>query len=131
MKEEISKLLKLTFLIHFFVSIIFGLAFTVIVELYLGFIGWPYPDDPITGRILGAMFLGLGAASLLAWRETRWENVKIIVQMEIVWLVIGIVVHFWGIFTLALPFMMWVQVVILIVFLVAFTWFYFDQEMGK
>jgi len=78
------------------------------------------------------MFIGFAVASLLSWRETKWESVKIVVQMEIAWLVIGTAVHFFSIFTLSgLPFMIFVQTAILIVFLVAFTWFYFDQEMAK
>jgi len=132
MKEDISKLLKLTFLIHFFVAVIFGLVFTVLVEAYFNFIGWLYLDDPVTGRVLGAMFLGLAAASLLSWRETKWESVKIVVQMEIVWLIIGIAVQIFAIFAFpGLPFMIWVQTGILIFFLVAFMWFYYDQEWGK
>ena len=131
MKEEISKLLKITFLIHFFVAVIFGLVFTVIVEIYIDLINWPYPD-PITGRVLGAVFLGFAVASLLSWRETKWESVKIVVQMEIAWLIIGTAVLFFAIFTEPLlPFIIWVQAAILIVFLVAFTWFYYDQEFAK
>ena len=123
--------LKLTFLIHFFVAVIFGLLFTVLVELYVEVVGWPYLD-PVTGRILGAVFLGFAAASLLSWRETKWERVKIVVQMEIVWLVIGTAIHFWAVFTdPLLPFMIWVQTGILLFFVVAFLWFYYDQEWGK
>jgi len=131
MKEQISKLLKITFLIHFFVAVIFGLVFTVIVEIYVELVGWPYLD-PVTGRVLGAIFLGLAVASLLSWRETKWESVKIIVQMEIAWLVIGTAVHFFAIFTdPLLPFMIFIQTAILLVFLVAFIWFYYDQEFAK
>ncbi|MBY9012164.1 MAG: hypothetical protein KGD70_07310 [Candidatus Lokiarchaeota archaeon] len=131
MKEEISKLLKLTFLIHFFVSIIFGLLFMVLVELYVGVVGWPYLD-PITGRVLGATLLGLAAGSLLAWRETKWVGVKIVVQIEIVWLMLGTGVHIFSIFVFpSLPFMIWVQAAILIFFLGAFLWFYYDQEWAK
>lgn len=130
MKEEISKLLKLMFLIHFFVAVIFGLVFTVIVEIYVELVGWPYLD-PITGRVLGAMFLGFAVASLLSWRETKWESVKIVVQMEIAWLVIGTAVHFWSIFTESFIFMLWVQTAILLIFLIAFIYFYYDQEMAK
>lgn len=130
MKEEISKLLKLTFLIHFFVSVIFGLVFTVLVEFYVGFVGWPYLD-PITGRVLGAVFLGFAAASLLSWRETKWESVKITVQMEIVWLALGLAVHIWAILTEPFIFMLWAQAGILIFFLGAFIWFYYDQEWAK
>ncbi len=70
MKEEISKLLKLMFLIHFFVAVIFGLVFTFIVEIYVELVAWPYLD-PVTGRTLGAMFLGFAVASLLSWRDER------------------------------------------------------------
>ena len=133
MKEEISKMLKLLFLIHFFVAAIFGLLFTFLVELYLGVIGWPtYYTDPVTGRVLGAVFLGLAAGSLLAWRETKWESVKIVVTMEIVWLLIGTAVHIFAFFAFpGLPFMIWVQTGILVFFLVAFVWFYYDQEFAK
>ncbi|MHA2287147.1 MAG: hypothetical protein ACXABG_00045 [Promethearchaeota archaeon] len=130
MKEEISKLLKLTFLIHFFVAVIFGLVFIVLTELYVGFVGWPYLD-PITGRVLGAVFLGLAAASLLSWRETKWESVKIVVQMEMVWLALAIAVHVWAFLTHAFIFMVWVQLGILIFFLGAFIYFYYDQEWAK
>lgn len=131
MKEEVSKLLKLTFLIHFFVAVIFGLVFLVIVELYVDIVGWPYLD-PVTGRVLGAVFLGLAASSLLCWRETRWESVKIVVQMEVAWSALGVAVHFFFAFTdPSLPFMIWVQAGILIFFLVAFMWFYWDQEWAK
>jgi hypothetical protein len=130
MKDNISKLLKLTFLIHFFVAVIFGLVFTVLVEFYVDFVGWPYQDF-ITGRVLGAVFLGFAAASLLSWRETKWESVKIVVQMEIVWLAIGIAVHIWAMLTDVFIFMLYVQAVILIFFLAAFIYFYYDQEWAK
>jgi len=131
MKEKISKLLKLAFLIHFFVAVIFGLVFTLLIEIYVELVSWPY-EDFVTGRVLGAMFLGLAVASLLSWRETKWESVKIVVQMEIAWLVIGTAVHFFAIFTdPLLPFMIWIQTAILLIFLIAFIWFYYDQEWGK
>jgi len=130
MKEENSKLLKLLFLVHFFVAVIFGLIFTVAVEYYVSLTGWPYLD-PVSGRVLGAVFLGLAVSSLLAWKETKWEHVKIIVQMEIVWSAIGTIVQIWAIFMLPVPIIIWLQTVILIFFLVTFTWFYYDQEIAK
>ncbi|MFX0076606.1 MAG: hypothetical protein ACFE96_14280 [Candidatus Hermodarchaeota archaeon] len=130
MKEQVSKLLKLLFLIHFFVAVIFGLLFTVLTELYVDVVGWYY-YDPITGRVLGAVFLGLAAASLLSWREEKWESVKIVVQMEIVWLLIGTAVHFFAAFVFPVPFIIWIQTGILIFFLVSFVWFYYDQEFAK
>ena len=129
MKEEISKLLRIGFLAHFFVAVIFGLAFTFVVEYYVSITGWPYLD-PITGRVLGAVFLGMAVASLLAWRETKWAHVKIIVQMEMVWLAIGAVVQIWAAFAYEVPIIIWFQAAISIFFLVAFIWCYYDQEMA-
>jgi len=129
MKEEISKLLKIGFLVHFLVSAIFGLIFLVVVESYVSLTGWPYLD-PVTGRVLGALFIGLAVASLLAWRETKWAHVKIIVQMEIVWLVIGTVVQMWAAFLYPVLIIMWFQAAIFVFFLVAFSWFYYDQELA-
>jgi len=40
MKEENSKLLKILFLVHFFVAVIFGLTFTFVVELYVSITSW-------------------------------------------------------------------------------------------
>jgi len=130
MKQENSKLLKILFLVHFFVAIIFGLALTFVVELYADITGWPYLD-PITGRIMGAVFFGLAVASLLAWRETKWEQVKIFVQMEITWLGISAVVHIWAIILFPFLIIIWLQTAISIFFFVAFIWFYYDQEMAK
>lgn len=129
MKEENSKLLKIGFLVHFFVAVIFGLTFTIAIEYYQTLTGWPFLD-PITGRVLGAVFLGLAVASLLAWRETKWAHVKIVVQMEVVWLAISAIVQIWAAFAYAVPIIIWFQVAISIFFLVAFVWFYYDQEMG-
>jgi len=130
MKEEISKLLKILFLVHFFVAVIFGLIFTFVVEYYVSITGWPYLD-PVTGRVLGAIFLGLAVASLLAWRETKSDHDIIIVQMEISWLAVGTGVHIFAIFIFPVPIIIWLQTVIFIFFFVAFIWFYYDQEMAK
>jgi hypothetical protein len=134
MREQISKPLKLAFLLHFFVAIIFGLIFLLFIEVYVDVTGWPYLD-PIAGRTLGAAFIGFGMASLLCWRETEWSKVKIIVQMEITWLIIGTVAQFWAVFTMfpsiIPPFIVWVNIVIMLVFCIAFSWFYYRQEMGK
>jgi hypothetical protein len=134
MKEEITKLLKLTFLIHFFVAIIFGLIFLLLSDYYLSITGWP-SIDPIVGHsltgTLGAAFIGIALSSLLAWRETEWIKVKIIVQMEIAWLAIGLNFNLWIAFTYFPPIIIWLHIIIFLVFLIAFSWFYYIQEIKK
>lgn len=132
MREEISKLLNLTFLVHFFVAIIFGLVYLFLLDFYVDITGWPY-KDPIAGRTLGAVFIGLAMASLLCWRETEWKKVKIVVQLEMIWLIIGTIVQFWGAFFAnpRPPIIIWLNVVVMLFFCIAFSWFYYRQEMGK
>jgi hypothetical protein len=130
MAEQISKWLNITFLVHFFIIIIFGLVLLIFVEGYRDFIAWPYLD-PVIGRVLGAAFIGFAASSLLAWRETEWIKVKIIVQMEIVWCAIGGITLFVSLFVPsfeALPLFTWVTIILLFFFLIVFIWFYFQHE---
>jgi len=134
MKEEITKLLKLTFLIHFFISIIFGLIFLLLSDYYLNITGWPIIDPRVGHSLsgtLGASFIGLALSSLLAWRETEWIKVKIIVQMEIAWLALGVIVNLWVAFSLFPPIIIWVHIIIFFMFLIAFSWFYYIQEIKK
>jgi hypothetical protein len=130
MVEKINKLLKLTFLIHFFVSIFFGIVFIIGTHFYVVLVDWPY-EDPVVGPLLGATFLGFAASSLLAWRETDWIKVKIVVQMEIIWCAIGSIVLISCFFLPnidPLPLFTWVNIAILLAFFILFTWFYFQHE---
>lgn len=127
MVDQISKQLNIMFLIHFFVSILFGIVFLIFVEGFVAFIQWPYLD-PVVGRLLGAALIGFAATSLLAWRETEWAKVKIIVQMEIVWCAIGSIVLLVCVFLFPLPFFTWINIIILIFFLIVFSWYYFTHE---
>jgi len=131
MPEQISKQLKIMFLIHFFISVFFGLVFLIFVEGFVDFIDWP-ELDPVTGRLLGGALIGFSASSLLAWRETQWLKVKLVVQMEIVWCAIGSIVLLVTFFipSFNLPIFTWVNIIIFLFFLVVFTWYYFQQERG-
>jgi hypothetical protein len=131
MAGQISKQLKILFLVHFFVSIIIGLVFLLFVESFTALIQWPNVD-PVAGRLLGASVLGYSTSSLLAWRETEWMKVKLIVQIEIVWCAIGAIVLLVCVFNpiFALPFFTWVFIVLLLFFVIVFVWFYFQQEKG-
>ena len=130
MTEKISKQLKIMLLVHFFVSIFFGLVFLIFFEGFADFIEWPYLD-PVVGRLLGGALVGFAASSLLAWRETDWSKIKLIIQMEIVWCAIGsitlLVTMFTPIFS-PLPIFTWVNIIVFIFFLIVFTWYYFQQE---
>ena len=84
---------------------------------------WPVKEPPVY-RLLGAAILGFGVSSWLAYKEAAWEKVKIVVQMEIAWTILGALVMLWGLIFAGLPVFGWVNAVILAAFAVAFGYFY-------
>ncbi|MHA1909321.1 MAG: hypothetical protein ACW98Y_18635 [Candidatus Thorarchaeota archaeon] len=81
---EIPSILKYTFLLHFIACMIFGLVFFLSPEIYVDVVAWPFLD-PYAGRVMGSLFLGFGVASLLGYKASTWEEVKILVLADIVW----------------------------------------------
>ena len=73
--------LKITFEIHAILGFIFGIAFFLIPETALGWIQWT-PVDPALARLWGAALIALGMASYLGYHATRWEEVRITVEMD-------------------------------------------------
>jgi amino acid transporter len=80
--------------------------------------------EPSTFRLLGAALIAFAASSWFAYRETVWERVKIVVQMEIVWTILGVLATLWGLMFEGLPTADWMNVLILGAFAVAFIFFY-------
>jgi signal transduction histidine kinase len=115
--------LKITFLVHVIVAGVFGLVFLLIPEMFGGMMGAPI-KEPSTFRLLGAALVAFAASSWFAYRETVWERVKIVVQMEIVWTILGVLATLWGLMFEGLPTADWMNVLILGAFAVAFIFFY-------
>jgi hypothetical protein len=105
------------------VALVFGLIYLLIPETYGGLVGWPVQDATIY-RVLGAALIGYGTSSILAYRETLWDKVIIVVRMEIVWLALGVLAMLWGMLFAGAPAIGWLNTVLLAAFLVAFSVFY-------
>ncbi len=128
MSREILPGLRTTFLIHVIVAAIVGLGYLLVPELFLGIFGVPVADT-FPWRTLGAATLAFGASSYWAWRETEWAAVKIIVETELVWTVLGTIVGVWGMLTLGYGPLAWVEPILLAAFAIAFGYFY-QREMA-
>jgi len=116
--------LKITFLVHFIVAVVFGLIFLLIPQMILGTMG-VVTREPSTFRLLGAALIAFAASSWFAYRQTVWERVKIVVQMEIVWTILGVLATLYGLTFEGLPAGESLpNVVILGAFAVAFIFFY-------
>ena len=123
MERQIPKGLKITFLVHFIMAVIFGAGFLLIPEMVTGMLG-ARAMEPSTFRLVGAAMLAFGTSSWLAYRQTLWDRVKIVVQVEIVWTLLGVLDMLWGLTFEGLPAADWTNVLILGAFAIAFTYFY-------
>ncbi len=126
MEKQILPGLKTTFLVHAIVGAVFGLLYLLIPETWGNLVGWQI-QEPVAYRLIGAAILGFAASSWLAFNEPTWGKVKIVVEMEVVWTVLGTLVLLWGLLLAGLPTIGWVNAVILGGFAVAFGFFYFRE----
>jgi hypothetical protein len=127
MEKQISSGLKITFLLHFIVGLFFGLVLLLVPEV-MGTIGGQPILEPIAYRIVGAAIIGFAASSWWSYRETLWESVRIVVQVEILWPFLFVVVSVYGILTGQLPPADWVNVLIVGGFGIAFVYFYLNHR---
>ena len=113
-----SKALKYTFLIHAVVALLVGAPLLVAPGRFLGWVGWA-PVEPIINRILGAALLALAWSSLRGWRATDPAQVRILLEMEAAFTVLGCVGVLRHLIKSWYPAIVWVVLVILAVFAVA------------
>lgn len=121
MEKQIPNGLKITFLVHFIMAV--GAGFLLVPDILTGMFG-ARVMEPSTFRLVGAAMLAFGASSWLAYRQTLWDRVKIVAQIEIVWTVPGVLATLWGLMFEGLPAADWMNVLILGAFALAFTYFY-------
>ena len=82
-REEFPKSLRLWFVVHFVLDIIFAIPMILIPEKLMTFVGWSVVE-PVTARIVGAALLGIGVESLLGRNASR-EVFKHMLNLKIIW----------------------------------------------
>jgi hypothetical protein len=126
MGNKIPAGLKNLFLIHFIVALVFGLGYLFVPQTTLGIVGIQTQEAEIY-RLLGAAMLGLGYGSWLAYRETAFERVRIVVGIEVVWAGLGTLVMLYALLLAGLPAGGWLNAIILAAFAVGFGYYYFRK----
>ncbi len=121
-----SKGLKITFLIHAIVALVFGVVLYLQPGLWATMVKWTPFDGNMT-RIYGAALLALAVSSWFGYRAARWDEVRILVLMEIALTVLSTVGGLWGLLFRGAPVFAWVSVVIWVVFAVAWIYFYVNR----
>jgi hypothetical protein len=126
MEKRIPRGLRTTFFVHAIAVGAFGLVLLLIPDVYAKLTGLPVQDWAMSiARMLGATQLALSVSSWFAYKETSWEKVKIVAQMEVVWSILGTLAAVYGIIFGGFPVLYWIDVGIMAAFAVAFTVFYY------
>lgn len=121
MNKQISRGLKITFLIHAIVGAVMGLAYLMIPTIMGDWVGWNMSD--FAYRVVGAAILGFAASSWLAYMAEQWSEVRIVVEAELIWVVLAAVVQLWALLVNAVPIFGWFNFAMLALFGIAFGYF--------
>lgn len=127
MENEISKGLKILLFLEFIVAYIYGITYLFFTEQYIAFVAWPF-NDPIVGRMLGVSLMTYGTCSLIAFFRKDWNTARIVIELQIFWHILALGVVIGGSIVLNLIDDIWIFIVILSPFLVAFLYAYLYER---
>ena len=126
---EISKFLRMSFLIDGLVAIVYGLVMLLIPDIHANMFGFPYEE--FADRFTGSLFLGYGVGNLLAYRASSWENVEFVVLMNLTFLAIGLLVMLYSIAMALIPVAGYMQVGLILFLLFLFLYSYYEVRFKK
>lgn len=89
MAEEYGMITRITFIIHIIIGLIFGISFLVVPDIMLPLFGMAFVDPAI--RMFGAMIIGFTFTSVLGLMTREVARVKIFIEAELLWLILGII----------------------------------------
>ena len=124
MKAQTSKGLRIVLLVYTIYSIIYGLLHVVSPELMMA-------KDPAIERVLGAAVIAFAFGAGLAYLERAWERVKIVVLVQVVWMILYIITMGWGILVGGIPAEAWMPTMIGAIFAVVLMTLYIRENRIK
>lgn len=124
MDKQVTRGMRYTFLAHGVLTTIFALVYLFIPVWWGNLTGCLSNQVPQVFRMFGMAMLGLAIASLLAFRETSWENVRIVAQMERILNILFPMVILLGLFYWDLPGIAWMYFILMSGFAIAFNVLY-------
>ena len=120
--------LKMTFLVHFEVALVFGLGY-LLLPGQVGSIYGLRAEPPINdiSRLLGAAMLGWALSSWMAFRALDRETVRIVVAAETVWTALGALVTLYSLLFNGFPALGWLNFLLFAAFSLVFAWYNFRK----
>ncbi|MFX0108982.1 MAG: hypothetical protein ACFE7R_11910 [Candidatus Hodarchaeota archaeon] len=126
---ELPSFLRYLFLVHFVVALAYGVWFFTLPQTWVDLTGWPY-YDPLAGRVMASMLIGLGIASLLCYRANSWDKAEIIVVTDIIWLLLGSLGLIWSMIeNFGIPIAGGLNLAVMLILLVLFVYAYYDVRV--
>jgi len=113
-----SKALKLTFLIHAIISVIFGAILLVKPGGFLQWLHW-WPLDPVVSRVLGAALLALAWGDFRSWWGRSRREVTVLIEMQLGFAALSAVGLLRHLLTGQWPTMLWIPFAVFLLFAVA------------
>jgi hypothetical protein len=99
---------RLTFLVHCVITGVVGLQHLLVPRVATVLAGIEITET-VPWRLMGAALLGFSASSWMAFRESVWERVRILVILEAIWSALGALVIAWGIVFEGFPALEWLS----------------------
>ena len=124
MKGQTSKGLRIVILVYTIYSVLYGLLHVVSPEM----VG---AKDPAIERVLGAAVLAFALGAGLAYLERAWDRVRIVVLVQVAWMILYTVTMAWGILAGGISAVAWPAAIIGAIFAVLLTVLYIREERVK
>ena len=100
---------KIVFMIHFIVSLLLGILMFVLPNIWARSVNWS-PVDPVMMRFYGSAMLAFSLGSLLGFLSKTWEQIRILVLIEIVLTVLGFLGALYEALFVGAPAFIWVPI---------------------
>jgi membrane associated rhomboid family serine protease len=121
MNGQTSRGLRIVLLIYAIYSVLYGLIHMVSPEL-VGAV------DPAIERVLGAAVIAFGLGAGLAYLERAWDKVRIVVLVQVAWMILYTFTLTWGILAGGIDAMAWPAAIIGFVFALLLAIFTLREE---
>ena len=124
MKGQTSRELRIVILVYTIYSVLYGLLHVVSPEV----VG---AKDPAVERVLGAAVLAFALGAGLAYLERAWGSVRIVVLVQVAWMILYTITMAWGILAGGIDAVAWPAAIIGAIFAVLLAVLYIREERIK